>query len=113
MQSKDLGELAEAEFIVRAMHNGLSVSEPRGDNQKYDFIIDNGSKLFRVQVKSTNTYIEKKDCYQLGTAYGSESKSLYSNKDIDFFACYIAPEKLWYIIPVTSPYSINKNLSYI
>lgn len=102
MQSKDLGELAQAEFIVKAMHNGLRVSEPFGDNQKYDFIVDNGNKLFRIQVKSTSCYIENGDNYKLSTSYGSSKKELYTNKDIDFFACYIQPERIWYIIPVTS-----------
>ena len=102
MQSKELGELAQAEFICTAMRNGLRISEPFGDNQKYDFIVDNGHKLHRVQVKSTSCYLEKKDCYQLGTSYGSSGKNLYTHKDIDFFACYIEPEGLWYIIPVYS-----------
>lgn len=102
MRSKDKGELAQAEFICASMHQGLCISEPFGDNQKYDFIVDNGSHLFKVQVKSTASYIDNKDCYKVGTAYGSERKSLYTNKDIDFFACYVAPEKVWYIIPVTS-----------
>jgi len=102
MRSKDIGELAEVEFMRVSMRHGLVLSEPRGDNQKYDFIVDNGYQLFKIQVKSTSTFIENKDCYQLGTSYGSERKKLYTNKDIDFFACYIEPEDLWYIVPVTS-----------
>lgn len=104
MLSKDIGELAQAEFIRAALRRGLKVSEPFGDNTKYDFIIDNGSKLLRIQVKSTATYLEKKDCYQVSTSYGRDRKSLYTHRDIDFFACYLEPLEQWYLIPV---YSIN------
>lgn len=117
MQSKDLGELGEVEFMCAAMRIGLKPSRPIGDNQKYDFIVDNGNTLLRIQVKTTSTYIEAKDCYQVGTAYGTDRKNLYTNKDIDFFACYISPHNLWYIIPVTSVHTptiriyVNSNAS--
>ena len=107
MQSKDIGELAEAEFICVAMRNGLIVSQPFGDNQKYDFIVDNGHKSYKIQVKSTSCFLEKKNCYQISTAYGTERKNLYTHKDIDFFACYIEPERCWYIIPVNSVHTPN------
>lgn len=102
MRSKDIGELAEAEFICASMRRGLIISEPRGDNQKYDFIVDSGTRLLKVQVKATSSYSKNKDFYQVGTSYGSDSKKLYTSNDIDFFACYIVPKECWYIIPVTS-----------
>jgi hypothetical protein len=47
-----------------------------------------------VQVKST--------VLQQGEAYRCVIRSrvkLYTAKDIDFLACYLVPEDLWYIIP--------------
>jgi len=102
MQFHDLGELAQAEFLCDALKRGLIVSEPFGDNAKYDFIVDNGKKLLRIQVKSTSCYLEKKDCYQLQTSRGASKKELYNHHEIDFFACYIIPTSVWYLIPVYS-----------
>jgi len=54
---KQLGEIAEAEFIAKAVGLGFVVARPWGDSEPYDFIV-NPKKSFhfwRVQVKSAHT----------------------------------------------------------
>ena len=54
---KQLGEIAEAEFIAKAVGMGLVVAKPWGDSEPYDFIV-NPKKSFifwRVRVKSAHT----------------------------------------------------------
>src|SRR5437870_11038638 len=50
---KRAGEISEAAFVVRAHSLGFLVAKPWGDSEKYDFVLDAGSKLWRGQLKST------------------------------------------------------------
>jgi hypothetical protein len=42
-------------LAYKAASLGFGVAKPYGDSERYDFILDSGSKLWRIQVKSTNT----------------------------------------------------------
>jgi hypothetical protein len=93
---KERGEWVELQFMARAVRNGFKVSKPWGDSSAYDVGIESGARILRVQVKST-------DCR---TQYGylcqfkpnARSKP-YTLKQIDFFAAYVIPEDVWYLIP--------------
>jgi hypothetical protein len=57
LTARQLGEIAEAELIAKAVGMGLVVAKPWGDSELYDFIV-NPKKSFhfwRVQVKSAHT----------------------------------------------------------
>src|SRR2546429_7485646 len=49
---KRAGEISEAAFVVRAHSLGFLVAKPWGDSEKYDFVLDAGSKLWRGGVRS-------------------------------------------------------------
>jgi hypothetical protein len=93
---KRAGEQAEAAFLNKATSFGLSVSKPWGDSERYDFIVDSGRRLLRVQVKSTQCQCEGESSYRIN-AFGCGV--FYTEEDIDFLAVYIVPLDLWYIIP--------------
>ncbi len=50
MTPKELGELAEAEFLRRALGMGMAIAKPWGESGAYDFIVDAEGRLCRVQV---------------------------------------------------------------
>src|SRR5438477_12810869 len=52
--SKRQGELSELAFVYKAASLGFIVAKPYGDNERYDFVVDSGQRLWRVQVKSTS-----------------------------------------------------------
>ena len=52
INSKDVGDETEAMIIHELIAHGYSVSLPFGDNDRYDFIIDDGGDLYRVQCKT-------------------------------------------------------------
>jgi hypothetical protein len=93
---KERGEWVELQFMARAVWNGFKVSKPWGDSSAYDVGIESGGRILRVQVKST-------DCR---TQYGylcqfkpnAHSKP-YTLKEVDFFAAYVIPRDVWYLIP--------------
>jgi len=53
MNPKHVGDLSEAMILSRLLRLGRAVSKPIGDNQRYDFVIDEGDGSFnRVQCKT-------------------------------------------------------------
>jgi hypothetical protein len=49
---KRRGEVSELAFFHKAASLGFGVAKPWGDSERYDFILDSGQRLWRVQVKS-------------------------------------------------------------
>ncbi len=96
---KQLGEIAEAEFIAKAVGLGFVVAKPWGDSEPYDFIV-NPKKSFvfwRVQVKSA--HVQGKDgTYSFGAHDGARQP--YTAEDIDALVAYARPEEAWYVLPV-------------
>lgn len=96
LDSKRRGEVAEAAFLHKVATLGFSVAKPWGESDRYDFILDNGFRSWRVQVKSAYTGTHG---YTFRAA-GRVPNKVYTAKDIDFIVAYIAPEELWYVIPI-------------
>jgi PD-(D/E)XK endonuclease len=93
---KERGEWVELRFMSEAMRHGYKVLKPWGDSQPFDVAINFGSRIVRVQVKSTS--------YRVGTGYRCEfepnrRRPPYTLKELDFFAAYIIPQDAWYLIP--------------
>ena len=51
---KRRGEIAEAAFLAKVASLGFTVSKTWGDSDRYDFVVDGGAGLRRVQVKSAH-----------------------------------------------------------
>ena len=47
--TKITGERSEASFLSRAANMGLGIAKPWGDSLRYDFLLDNGERLIRIQ----------------------------------------------------------------
>jgi hypothetical protein len=93
---KERGEWVELRFMSEAMRHGYKVLKPWGDSQPFDVAINFGSRIVRVQVKST--------VCRVGTGYRchferNRRSSPYTLKQVDFFAAYILPRDTWYLIP--------------
>ena len=100
LNAKARGELGELAFVHKAASLGFGVAKPHGDNECYDFILDSGERLWRVQVKST--YCVSGGA--LGYRVMSRRNHLepYSDNEIDFLVAHIVPRNLWYVVPVKS-----------
>jgi hypothetical protein len=94
---KQLGEMAEAEFLAKAAELGLGVARPWGDSNRYDFIVDDDGTLCRVQVKSAHR-AGANGGYSIRT-HGHSGRS-YEASEIDALAAWVAPEDAWYLFPV-------------
>lgn len=93
---KKRGEWAEMRFMARAAEHGLQVSKPFGDSARYDFAVEANGRFLRVQVKSTTS--RRSRGYACKIVYGGDRG--YASEDVDFFAVYVIPEDVWFILPV-------------
>jgi hypothetical protein len=97
--SKRRGELAELAFLFKAASLGFTVAKPYGDSDRYDFILDTGQRLYRVQVKSASRLSQ--GAYFLTTQRCCNGVGIpYTSDEIDFLAGYVFPEDAWVVIPV-------------
>src|SRR6185437_927378 len=98
MTGKRRGEMAEAAFVAKVTGLGFGVAKPWGDSDPYDFIVQSGGTLARVQVKSAHVAGED-GCYSF-RAHG-HAQNAYSEKEIDVLVAYVVPEEAWYVFPVS------------
>jgi len=106
--TKREGEVAQAAFIHKALKMGLTVLEPFGDSERFDYVVNRMRRFCRVQVRSSQTMSRWKmysvaSCYKINR--GKKVPALqvaYTEDDIDFLAVYLVPEDTWYLLPVAA-----------
>ena len=93
------GELGEVAFLHKATSLGFDLSLPYGYIHRYDFLLDNGTNIWRVQVKTGALMVD--GLYRVGVHRRTHHRlQAYTASEIDFVAVYILPEDTWYILPV-------------
>jgi len=102
MHSKDRGDLAEAKVYTHLIEMGYVVSEPHTENCVYDFIIDDGNELQKVQVKSAkmrdDEYIQA-DLTRTNPKTNGVKRQHYTQNDIDVFLIYCPQNEKVYQVP--------------
>jgi hypothetical protein len=108
---KRQGHIAELAFMHKAAELGFGVTKPSGDVEHYDFILDSGRRLWRVQVKSTHTRRKIRRYYCVQPTHGFARKT-YTSDEIDFVVVYIVPVRAWYVIPICALTSVPRIYLY-
>ena len=99
--TKALGELGELAFILKSTAEGITASRPFGDRKPYDFLVEGGRRLFRVQVKACFLAQKGRRGFSVGASqHRRRGRAAYTADEIDFLAAYIAQLDTWYVIPV-------------
>jgi hypothetical protein len=71
---------------------------PFGHVHRYDFIVESGKNLWRVQVKACASM--NNGLYHVCARRRVNNVALaYAESELDFLAAYIIPEQTWYILP--------------
>lgn len=83
------GCLTEQKCFLKCLEHGYQVSKPLFDNARYDFILDTGNNLLKIQVKTSvwsedKTYFTFNGYSQHSTGSGNK-RMKYTNKEIDYF----------------------------
>ena len=85
------------------MEKNLCVSRPF-TSAKYDFIVDNGMSLSRVQVKSCHRWKsgKEKDVWSANVyTLQNRKRRPYRKDEIEFVVCYLHEVEVSYIIPIS------------
>ena len=109
LDTKRLGEVAELAFILKATSLGLTPSRPYGDRRPYDFLLECGKRVLRIQIKSVFAN-RPRDGHRFfinagisrNTGNTKRERVGYTSDEIDFIVAYVAPHNAWYVIPVNA-----------
>ena len=96
LSAKAIGVAGEQYFIARALEEGLNLSLPIGDNLPYDVLVDSGSTIHRVQVKTCAKPNKSKYSFLLKRGLDG---ARYDCSSIDFFILVALPARTLYISP--------------
>ena len=107
--AKRKGEWAEIIFLGHIFALGFNACKPWGDCAPYDWMIEGFGRTWRIQVKVA--FHISRNHYQFHTTRSTRYRAIYTQNEIDFFACLVAPLNLWYIIPIQSVMPRKRTLS--
>lgn len=99
MQTGEKGNLTEARILAAFVSAGYFVSVPFGSGHKYDFVVDDSARLFRVQCKTGRV----KSGVLIFNAYsqsGNGSAKMSYRGLADLFAVLNPGDDKVYLIPV-------------
>jgi PD-(D/E)XK endonuclease len=101
MSTIDIGNVSESIVLTAYIRAGFFVSVPSGNGCAYDLVVDTGTRLLKVQVK---TAWQRKGCLHFkGQRRIRDSKQngmrRYREGEVDFFAVYFPPTSSIYVLP--------------
>lgn len=104
MTTKQLGNIGEAKALAKFAELQIPVYIPFGDNEKADLIAEFNGKLNKIQVKTSEEWINsEKFIVDLtsSTAHRKNGvKHKYDHNEIDFFACYNLESDVLLLLPI-------------
>ncbi len=96
----ELGNSSESIVLSAYVNAGFTVSIPFGSGASYDLVIDAGSRLFKIQIKtawvSHGCVIYKSQRRQPGAGL---TRRPYKNGEVDYFVAYCPTTKSIYAMP--------------
>jgi hypothetical protein len=88
--------VSEYAFASECLRRGFVIAFPCLEALSYDYVLDNGSKLYRVQVKATTLFNKHRGYWQVTVARASGD---YSKHAYDVLVIHVPQQGLFYIIP--------------
>ena len=103
MNTQLKGALTEQRCFIKCIEMGFTVSKPIFDNARYDFILDTGKNLLRIQVKTSHWKDEEHsaflfNCYSQHSMSNGNKVMKYTKEEIDFFMT--EQDGVFYLYPV-------------
>lgn len=111
-ENKIKGRVTEQKCYLKCLECGYQVSRPMFDDARYDFILDTGNKLLKIQIKSS-TWNEDKTAFSFNGysqhSIGHGNKRMkYTNKEIDYFMT--EKDNQFYLYPAEKEGFVQKTL---
>ena len=101
MSTIDVGNVSEALVLAAYTDAGFLVSVPFGNGCAYDLVVDTGSRLYKIQVK---TGWRQQGCLNFKgqrriRESGHNGMRRYQVGEVDFFAVYYPHDGRIYVVP--------------
>lgn len=101
MSTIEVGNLSESLVLAAYIDAGFAVSVPFGNGGAYDLVVDTGTHLYKVQVK---TGWKRKGCLVCKNHRRIKDSThnglrRYREDEVDFFAIYFPAGQSIYVIP--------------
>jgi hypothetical protein len=100
MNKYEYGNKSEGIVLSAYANAGFVVSIPFGNGASYDLVIDNGSRLFKVQVKTAwirgGCVLYKSQRRQPGSTL---TRRRYKDGEVDYFVAYCPANNSLYVVP--------------
>lgn len=103
MNTKKIGNIGEAKILCKFVEIGIPIYIPFGDNERADLIAEFNGKLNKIQVKTSIKAENGKMIFDLvsSTTHRKEGvKHIYTDNEIDYFACYNVERDKLFLIPI-------------
>lgn len=110
MNPKQRGETSEAVILAELKKRGYTVSAPFGENARYDFIVDDGKQLKKVQAKRA---WEDNGRVVFNTKSTTSNYTETEKEDIDSFMVYAPCLNSMFEIPIENATSSTMALRYV
>ncbi|MFC7166794.1 group I intron-associated PD-(D/E)XK endonuclease [Halospeciosus flavus] len=112
--SKDRGDETEVRVLHELVANGHQVSIPFGDNSKYDLVVDDGDRFYRIQCKTgwvADEGVLQFNTHSQTTRDGAYHETGYEG-EIDAFVVRYPEEDTLYWIPIADATSRKMRLRF-
>lgn len=111
--SQTQGAITEQRCFLKCLEHGFEVSKPLFDNARYDFILDTGERLLKIQIKTSHWVDEEHssfifNCYSQHSTGNGNKRMKYTNKEIDYFMT--EQEGKFYLFPAPEQGMSEKRL---
>ena len=100
MQKFELGNHSESIVLSAYLQEGFTVSIPFGSGASYDLLVDTGSNIYKIQVKTAWISKGVLKYKSLRRQPKTETRRLYEVGEVDFLAVYCPVNNLLFGIPV-------------
>lgn len=111
---KRIGNLTELQCLLYLFKLGYDISQPYGDNSRYDFILDVDNNLYKIQCKTSHPLekgVYEFKCNSSRCNTKGTYKTYYTKEDVDFFATFI--NERCYLIPFKETSTHSKILRFV
>jgi hypothetical protein len=100
MHKYELGNKSEGVVLSAYLNAGFNIGLPFGTGASYDLVVDNGSRLFKIQVKTAwvnnGCVVYKSERRHPGR---SLTRRAYVDGEVDYFAVYCPTTENIYAVP--------------
>ncbi len=100
---KDKGDRSTLAIMAALREAGFAISVPFGENTRYDLVVDDGVRLFRVQCKTGHLFkgaVRFPTCSCYGHHRNPSAAARDYHGQVDYFAVYCVETAVVYLVPI-------------